>query len=47
MYDAVPLIDPGKWRKSYAKQRWYAKKIKNACGVIDTACKIDERFEQP
>jgi hypothetical protein len=28
-----------KW-KSYAKQRWYAKKIKNACGLNDTGCTI-------
>jgi hypothetical protein len=25
--------------KSHAKQQWYAEKI-NACGIIDTACKI-------
>jgi hypothetical protein len=28
-----------KW-KSYAKRRCYAKKIKNACGVIDTGCMV-------
>jgi hypothetical protein len=28
-----------KW-KSYAKQGWYAEKIKNACGVNETACMI-------
>jgi hypothetical protein len=37
--------------KSYAKQRWYEKKFKNACSVndtaCDTACTIDERFERP
>jgi hypothetical protein len=27
-------------KKSYAKQRWYAKKIKNVCGVNDTAYTI-------
>jgi hypothetical protein len=33
--------------KSYAKQRWYEKKIKNACGVNDTPCTIDLLFERP
>jgi hypothetical protein len=41
-----------KW-KSYAKQRWYAKKLKmHAVSLTphakyDTACTIDERFEPP
>jgi hypothetical protein len=39
--------------KSYAKQRWYAKKLKmHAVSLTlhakyDTACTIDGRFEQP
>jgi acetylglutamate kinase len=26
--------------ENHAKQRWYANKIKNACGVNNTACKV-------
>jgi hypothetical protein len=50
MHGACGVIDTActiqfleKW-KSYAKRRWYAKKIKIGYGVIDTACKIWHRM---
>jgi hypothetical protein len=48
-YSCNPLADwaLAKWSANRLKCRTFRKKIKNAFGVIDTACTIDERFERP
>jgi hypothetical protein len=46
MHGAFGVIDT-RCMKIRCKTALLCKKIKNACGVFDNACTIDERFERP